>query len=520
MMAAIIDLNQYAHPDRDATCDVCVIGAGAAGLYLSSRLSRNGLDVIILEAGASTCGTGASVGIEPVFTGSQYRGAAEGRAFGWGGSTSLWGGLLVSHSYLDFRDDAEPESVAWKHIVNVVRERSSEVFSTLALGGSPDFFSFPKVTLGRDAKSLHDCGLETVAAEFLPFRRRNLTYLASAQMSRNLTVYLNAVASRWLTKQNTSTSGAVTTVEAYSRFGRSVRVSAKSFVIAAGAIESARILLEIDRFTSERMFPRSTMIGHYLSDHLSCAIATVRSEDQKQAAKLFGPMFSKGRMRSLRFIEPSVEPLVPRHFAHFIFEIDNVGFRLLKDLLFGMQARVLPDVSLSDVIDGISGLSRLAYHRFIKSRLYIPVDTPAHLQLDVEQTPILQNRVYLGDKIDRFGRQVAVVHWQINETDYKNIQMLSRRLLMKWPARSLGFPQLVPNHIGDMLPKPYDVYHPVGTCRMGNDKESTVDLELRVRGTENLYVLSTGVFPSAGTANPTFSMLCLGDMLADKLANR
>ena len=108
-----------------------------------------------------------------------------GRAFGWGGSTSRWGGLLVPHSELDLRDEASPESVAWKHIVNVVRKRSGAVFSTLALGGSPDFLSLPEVTLGSNAKLLHDCGLEAVAAEFLPFRRRNLTYLVSPRMSRN-----------------------------------------------------------------------------------------------------------------------------------------------------------------------------------------------------------------------------------------------------------------------------------------------------------------------------------------------
>ena len=77
---------------------------------------------------------------------------------------------------------------------------------------------------------------------------------------------------------------------------------------------------------------------------------------------------------------------------------------------------------------------------------------------------------------------------------------------------------MIPIHVGDAQPKPYDAYHPVGTCRLGVDEAATVDLDLRVRGTENLYVLSTGVFPSAGTANPTFSMLCLGDRLADKLA--
>lgn len=518
-MATIIDLNEATQSNIHAACDVCVIGAGAAGLYLASRLSRGGLRVIVLEAGGATCGPGASVGIEPVFSGSQYRGAVEGRAFGWGGTTSRWGGLLVPHSELDLRAEASPESIVWEHIVKVVRERSSMVFSTLALEGGPDFFSLPAASLGRNAKLLHDCGLETIAAEFLPFRRRNLTCLVSTRMSRNLTVYLNAVASRWLIRPTTNASGAVSAVEAISQDTRSLRVSAKSFVIAAGAVESARILLEIDRSTGERMFPRSASIGRYLSDHLSCAIADVHSEDQNQAANLFGPIFSKGRMRSFRFLEPSIEPLTPRHFAHFIFDIHNAGFRLVKDIFFGLQSRSLQDFHFSNIIDGISGLSRLAYNRFIKSRLFIPVDTPAHLQMDIEQTPSWGNRVHLGGKTDQYGRPIAVVHWQVNEADYKNIQMVSQRLLRKWPGRSVGFPRLVPIHIGDSPPKPYDAYHPVGICRMGADQEATVDLDLRVRGTQNLYVLSTGVFPSAGTANPTFGMLCLGDRLADKLAN-
>ncbi len=518
-MATLVDLNESTQSETYARCDVCVIGAGAAGLYLAHRLSREGLYVIVLEAGGATCGSGASVGIEPVFSGSQYRGAAEGRAFGWGGSTSRWGGLLVPHSRLDLRDDASPESVAWKHIVDVVRERSSAVLSTLGLGDNVDFLSLPDVTLGRNAKLLHDCGLETAAVEFLPFRRRNLTYLASARAGRNLTAYLNAVASKWLVGPDTSGSGAVSAVEASSRNGKRLRVSAKSFVIAAGAIESARILMEIDRSAGERLFFRSATTGRYLSDHLSCAIAHASPEDLDRTASLFGPIFSKGRMRSFRFTDSSREHFVPRHFAHFIFDIDNAGFRLAKDILFGLQSRALPDVRLSNVIDGISGLCKLAYNRFIKSSLFIPPCTPAHLQMDIEQTPDAANRVHLGDEVDRFGRPVAVVHWQINEIDHRNIHLLSQRLLAKWPDRSLGFPGLVPIDFGGTQPKPYDAYHPVGTCRMGTDKGATVDLELRVRGAQNLHVLSTGVFPSAGTANPTFSMLCLGDMLADILAN-
>ncbi|MCX7177142.1 MAG: GMC oxidoreductase [Proteobacteria bacterium] len=518
-MAKLIDLNHAAQSATHASCDVCVIGAGAAGLYLAHRLSRDGLRVIVLEAGGATCGSGASLGIESIFSASPYPGAMEGRAFGWGGSTSRWGGLLVPHSDLDLRDEATPEAMVWKHIVNVVRERSTAVSSTLGLGGKPDFLSLPATALGNAAKLLHEGGLETVAAEFLPFWRRNLTYLASTRTGGNFVVYLNAVASKWFAEPDISGLGAVSTVEANSLGGKSLRVSAKSFVLATGAIESARILLEMDRATGERMFFRTAKIGQNLSDHLSCAIAEVHAEDRNQAARLFGPIFSKGRMRSFRFIESPKEPFVPRHFAHCIFDIQNAGFRLVKDILLGLQSRSLPDLRLLNVIDGIGGLSRLVYSRFIQSRLFVPAHTPVKFQLDIEQTPNCANRVHLGETMDRSGRPLAVVHWRIDEIDYKNIQLLAQRLLSKWPAHSHGFPRLLPINTGDTQAKPYDAYHPVGTCRMGSDKEAVVDLELRVGGTQNLYVLSTGLLPSAGTANPTFSMLCLGDRLADKLAS-
>src|ERR1700722_18612096 len=105
-MASITDLNSAQGAQHQITCDVCVIGAGAAGLYMASRMARQGVAVTLVEAGGSTCGSGQSAGIESVFSASYYRGAVEGRAFGWGGSTSRWGGLLVPHSELDIRRDA------------------------------------------------------------------------------------------------------------------------------------------------------------------------------------------------------------------------------------------------------------------------------------------------------------------------------------------------------------------------------------------------------------------------------
>jgi choline dehydrogenase-like flavoprotein len=50
---------------------------------------------------------------------------------------------------------------------------------------------------------------------------------------------------------------------------------------------------------------------------------------------------------------------------------------------------------------------------------------------------------------------------------------------------------------------------------MGSDDGAVVGLDLRVRGVAGLSVVSTSVLPSAGTANPTFSMLCLAEEFAE-----
>lgn len=59
--------------------------------------------------------------------------------------------------------------------------------------------------------------------------------------------------------------------------------------------------------------------------------------------------------------------------------------------------------------------------------------------------------------------------------------------------------------------------HYCGTCRMGADKDSVVDTELRVRGTSGLRVIDSSVFPLSITANTAAATMMIADKGTDMI---
>lgn len=477
-----------------------------------------GKTVVLLEAGPFGSVDASSLDFDCSHEESHYSGATTGRYFGLGGSTTRWGGVLVPHTSHDLRE-ADRFGEAWTAIVGAVSENAQAVLERLGYSRGPDFADFARKSLGAVRNRLNSAGFEVIAGLMMPFRRRNLAGLLEDDYSgsANLRVYVNAVVTSWRCGRGSSRNGRVVSVTARTRNGNEIVVEGSRFVIAAGAIESTRILLEMNEAAPQPMLRSASSVGFCLADHLSAPIAELSLADRSDAVKLFSPRFSGTWVRGFRFIETDPPANAPRAFAHFVFAGLGKGFDLVKELLGALQRRQRPHVALATLPGSAGELIRLAWTRATKSALYVPTDADVRLHVDVEQEPVRSNRVRLSSERDAYGRRRISIAWKVSDSDLARLSETARRIVARWPARKNGLPGITPIAVEASGVAPHDAYHPVGTCRMGVDSEAVVDPDLRVWGMDNLWVTSTAVLPSAGTANPTFTLLCLTHRLANHL---
>jgi choline dehydrogenase-like flavoprotein len=164
----------------------------------------------------------------------------------------------------------------------------------------------------------------------------------------------------------------------------------------------------------------------------------------------------------------------------------------------------------------------MAYWRYLQARLWIPTQAEVLLQIDLEQIPNPESRLFLSDERDVHGRKRLIVDWRITPRDVAAIRTVTQLAGDRWNTgglTDLATLELVPEQSFDSFEMLYDVYHPTGTLRMGiAPSDSVVDANLRAWALENCYVSTTAVFPSAGSANPGFTHLALTARLADHLA--
>jgi choline dehydrogenase-like flavoprotein len=127
-----------------------------------------------------------------------------------------------------------------------------------------------------------------------------------------------------------------------------------------------------------------------------------------------------------------------------------------------------------------------------------------------EQLPREENRVTLADEKDQHGIPVAHVTMNYNDWDHALLEASKKKQVEICEAA--GADRTMTTKYAD---------HVLGTCRMGNDPQtSVVDQYCRSHDVPNLFICDGSVFPTAGAVNPSLTIEAIALRTADHILGK
>lgn len=490
-----------------------IIGGGTVGLMIAKKLASLKIGtVIVLELGGEQISTASEKFPGVAFSRSFYQGAEAGRFAGLGGTSARWGGAMIPFLPTDFEGD-------FQDLINNAGSYIAEI---------EKIFSLPKGPY-IDSHSIDLPNYVTRKAKWPKFSKRNVAHLLAREIknSTNLIVYTYAkvVSFEWDKSE-------IISVVAENESGSLVTIDCDKAIITAGAIESTRMLLEIEEKSKESTdLKGGSTTGLFFSDHLSVKIADIKPAERSKLNMLVGYRFSKGgSMSNIRFelqTNSELRKSLPPHFVHISFDLSKPGaFSILREILRELQEGKVPSIILfGKLLKFLPWMLRAAWWRFVRYRLLYPENAEIEMHLVFEQFPNSKNRIMLKDENFRKINGPSIeISWGVSSQDKINLVKILEQFKSSWcKSQICDYAETVfldDNEILNNLVKGGGIFHPTGSTRIKfNDSSGSVDTDLKVNGFKNLFLVSTSVLNLGGGANPTMTEMMLGLRLVDHLAS-
>ena len=512
----------------DPAADVVVIGAGPAGLTVAAELAAAGAEVLVLEAGGlpydrddrrnvtkaiSDHARGPQSGTRGSASGEPYFPLRMSRARGLAGSTNALKGHGLRGRPLDRIDFGRRFGVAWPIAYDEFARHLDDaaVYCGMASADDPvDWSPLPLSLGGGRAESL----------ETAPFRHGGRDQFAGIARALIDNDSVRIVIGAGVAGFETDGIGSITGVDVRSLDGTRFRASATHYVLAAGGIDNARLLLS-SRPVQYLIGSGAHHIGRSFMEHVHYVPATLRPDSPEAVASVQRLCGDADRwividdatveaedLLRVAFLpvpidETSLDPSVPA-FGDLIRMVPFGPFGLRGRTRQAMQAfHGAPQIAraVTDRVRG--GDSRSAFALAVMS----------------EQAPDPASRITLSGRTDRFGIPLPHLHWHVGSRDFNDARRSTDLLARELERTGVGKVESLWDRGEERPPVVSGGWHHMGTTRMSADSAAgVVDSDARVHGVGNLSIAGSSVFPTSGYANPTLTLVALAVRLGRHLA--
>jgi hypothetical protein len=451
--------------------DVCVIGAGAAGITIANELGKAGKKIALCEAGAAEFTEESQENYKGEVTGDPYFDLDVARLRFLGGTTNHWSGMCRSFDEADFDRTYLGNKYKWPIEYKEILRYRKEACNILEI---KDDFEY---------NDIERSNIKRIKFQFSPSVRFKGKYELQISKSTNISLLINANL-----VDIDGDDGVVKVAYFRNYMNQKFSIKATKFIFAMGGIENSRYLLWFAQKYRAKYFDTSTPIGKYWMEHPHFTLGSA----------LVDKSVSSNRFYSLT------------HEAQKKSQILNCGFRLTELSHQGTKAMIRELLCVAPKLGW--KVAALAGKNLICGVKFRAV---------WEQAPVASNAVTLANDVGRFGIPSVNLKWSKNNLDRKTVKE-SVRFFNNWLLKNdTGRIQLNEWMVDDTDYPTNDELagcHHMGGTRMSNSSQlGVVDKNCKVYGSSNLYIAGSSIFTTGGHNNPTLPIVQFSLRLSDYL---
>ncbi|MDH5474801.1 MAG: GMC family oxidoreductase [Cyclobacteriaceae bacterium] len=491
--------------------DICIVGAGAAGISIALDWSKTGKKVILLEGGGFKYESQLQDLYKGESTGQQYYPLHGTRLHYFGGTTGHWSGFCSPFDDIDFtKRDWVPDS-GWPISKEDLDPFYIKAQKALQLGP----FEYDLSYWQKEIENLNAFPLDkkVVWNKMWQFNRARFGNLYKEEIVNSNTIHLYTYANvvNILANENVSQ---VKSLEVKNHAGKTHTVKAKQFILASGAIQNARMLLTSNSQVKQGLGNDNDVVGRYFMEHLEI------STSELWLLKPFPTDLYKYNGKPRAELAITTEAQLENKILNGTLSLNPLSYS--KHLTPRMEI-----LQGDDYKERFENYKKDLVEAGEKAKLENSGSIERAFELDVriEQAPNPNSRITLSAEKDALGVPRISLHWDLTDLDKNSIRKINQLVGIEAGKANLGRMKLkdfLRDENDNSWPADTNAgWHHMGTTRMNNDpKKGVVNENCQVHGINNLHVAGSGCFTTSGAANPTLTLVALSLRLSDYLKEK